>query len=184
MCGRFYILMEEDENAMRIIPPSQPVEVLTRDGWQVMHWGFPGFDGRSIINARAETVMVKRTFAASFATRRCLVPGSGFFEWQRNDSGRKKDCFRLYRKDGQRLMMAGIYDEHGRFVIITQPPNEVVAPLHDRMPVIMATPELQELWLHEDNMAELLLSMQPDVPLKAERYEQNDPWRDQRRKKA
>lgn len=184
MCGRYYILMEEDENAIRMISPGDSVEVLTRDGWQVMKWGMPGFEGKLLINARSETVGVKRTFAKAFATRRCLVPGCGFFEWQRQDGVKSKNRFRLYRKDGQRLMMAGIFDEQGRFVILTQPPNEVVAPLHDRMPVIMATPEMQELWLHEDGMAELLLSMQPDVPLRAERDESNDPWREQRKRKA
>lgn len=185
MCGRFFILMEGDDAAGREVMPGHDVQVLTADGWRVMQWGFPGFDGRRLINARAETVGVKPTFRAAFAQRRCLVPGSGFFEWQRQDGKRTKNKFRLYRTDGQMIMMAGIYNERGQFVIITQPPNEVVAPIHDRMPVIMATPELQTLWLHEDGMAEMLLTMQPDVPLRAqaERPPQ-DPWEALRRRKA
>lgn len=175
MCGRFYVLLdgEEDEGQAKEFCPTDEYEVLTKNGWERMRWGFPRAEGGVHINARAETVAVKPTFRRAFEMRRCLVRSSGFYEWQRVEGKKSKDRYRLFREDGEALMMAGIYNEQREFVIITQPPNETVAPLHDRMPVLMPTAEMQTLWLHEDDMAPLLLSMQPDASLRA--WHEADP---------
>lgn len=168
MCGRFFTLSGE-ENVERVVFPTNEVEVLMRYGWRAMAWGFPKPVGSGVlINARAETVMEKPTFRDAFAQRRCLVPADGYFEWQRRDGRKTKARFRLKRADGARLMMAGLYNEQGRFVILTQPPNSTVAPLHDRMPVILTAPELQTLWLQEDGLAALVLQTLPDVALSLE----------------
>lgn len=181
MCGRFYVLMEVDGAEEREVFPTDEVRVLTREGWQWMSWGFPKFTGSGvIINARSETVAEKPMFSGSFATQRCLVPSAGFFEWQHEDGKKKtKERYRVYRKDGKPLMMAGIYNEQGQFVILTRQPNAVVAPLHDRMPVAFASAEMQDLWLHEDGLAELLLRMQPDEPTAARADDvKMRPWRE------
>lgn len=177
MCGRFYILVEEEgETIAREIFPTQEVEVLTCNGWRHMQWGFPQFTGKGvIINARAETVAVKPMFSRSFATRRCLVRAQGFFEWQHQEGKKTKGKYKIDRMDSEKMMMAGIYNEQGQFVIITQTPNETVAPLHDRMPVVIPTPEMQALWLHEDSLAEPLLSMYPDVAMCADREPAPEP---------
>lgn len=175
MCGRFYILVEtEDGMQTQMIFPTQEAKVLTRDGWCVMRWGFPKPEGGVYINARAETVAVKPTFRSSFAARRCLVPAQGFYEWQRISGKKTKDRYKISARDDEKIMMAGIFNEQGCFVIITQPPNEVVAPLHDRMPVVFPTEELQRLWLHEDGLAESLLEIRPDTPMRAE-HDQDEP---------
>lgn len=167
MCGRFYILMEEDGDAERIVFPGDEVDVLTADGWRTLTWGFPSYDGKLLINARAETAAIKPTFKGAMKSRRCLIPAKGFFEWQREDGRKTKKRYRIFGKNGDVLMMAGLYNEAGKFVILTEPPNDVVAPIHDRMPVVMPNHEMQELWLHEDSLAEVLLDMRPDVPMKA-----------------
>lgn len=170
MCGRFYILAEEaGETVVQEIFPTQEVEVLTRYGRRRMRWGIPQIIGKGVmINARAETVAVKPMYSRSFATNRCLVPAQGFYEWLHQEDKKTKDKYRLDRADGEKMMMAGIYNEQGQFVIITQPPNETVKPLHDRMPVVMPSPEIQELWLHADSLAEPLLTMNLDVAMCAE----------------
>lgn len=168
MCGRFYFLTED--GFKQEIRPTDEISVETMDGWQRMKWGIPHFDGKGVhINARAETVREKPTFARHFEVRRCLVPCDGFFEWRRQEGKRTKDKYAVFREDGERSMMAGIYTEDGRVAVITHPPNAVVAPLHDRMPVILASREVQELWLKADaNMAEMILRTHPDVPQRAE----------------
>lgn len=177
MCGRFYILVEEaGETMVQEIFPTQEVDVLTGDGWRRMRWGFPQFTGKGVmINARAETVAVKPMFSRSFANRRCLIPAQGFYEWQHQEGKKTKDKFRLDRIDGEKMMMAGIYNEQGQCVVITQPANETVAPLHDRMPVVISTPEMQTLWLHENSLAEALLSMHLDVAMCAEKEPTTEP---------
>lgn len=168
MCGRFYMIMDEETGAERMVYPTEEVEVLTKDGWRLMTWGLPDFSGKRHINARAETVAEKPTFRDAFRHRRCLVPASGYLEWRRQHGKKTKDRFRLFREDGEKLMMAGIFTENGEFAVVTQAPNAVVASIHDRMPVIVPTAELQTLWLHNDDMAEIVLSSYPDPPMKAE----------------
>lgn len=108
------------------------------------------------INARAETVASKAAFKDSFARRRCIIPADGFFEWERLDSGGKLPHY-IKSEDGAPLALAGLWaswrDPAGERIttctIITTKPNDLVEPLHDRMPVVL-TREAWEDWLDPD----------------------------------
>lgn len=131
----------------------------------LMTWGYPGFDGKkSIINARGETAAEKRTFADSVANRRCIIPASGFYEWS---ADKKRHLFELPGEDT--VYLAGIYKEFDgqeRCCIITTAPNESVAPVHDRMPLVLKQDQLR-LWLESDDEAlGLLQSVPPELTSK------------------
>jgi putative SOS response-associated peptidase YedK len=108
------------------------------------------------INARVETAAEKPTFRDSFARRRCLIPVDGFYEWERKVKGKLPHY--IYAPDGSPLPLAGLWSswkdpETGERVttctVLTGPPTEVVAPLHDRMPVVI--PRAQwDAWLDPD----------------------------------
>ena len=110
--------------------------------------------GNKMINARAEGVSDKPSFRAAFRSRRCIVPASGFYEWQRQGRGPKQP-YLIQRKDGEPLGFAGLWERwHDRAsgevietcTIITCAPNELLAELHDRMPVIL-DPADYDRWL-------------------------------------
>ena len=121
----------------------------------ILKWGFIGFDkGRLLINARAESVRTKQTFAESFAARRCVLPAAGFYEW---DKKKEKVIFRS--PDRTILYLAGIYRPFGdekRFVILTREPGEEIRFIHDRMPLIMPEQLVNE-WIRPDVKPEELL---------------------------
>ncbi len=108
--------------------------------------------GNRLINARAETLAAKPAFKAAFQRRRCLVPADGFYEWQK--VGRGKQPWFLRLKDGGVFAFAGLWERwsdsaHGAvesFTIITTTPNELLEPIHNRMPVILP-PERYDQWL-------------------------------------
>jgi putative SOS response-associated peptidase YedK len=133
-------------------------------------WGFPGFDkGRLLINARAESVKDRPTFADSFAGRRCALPAAGFYEWDRK---KEKVIFTL--PDRPILYLAGIYRPYGaekRFVVLTREANASMEPVHDRMPLILSGEEVIP-WVNDLVKADDLLTKELPM-LKAERlYEQ------------
>ncbi len=114
--------------------------------------------GHKAVNARAETVATSGAFRESFLRRRCLVPVSGFYEWKKLDAGRnRKQPYYITTSDGVPMMLAGLwsYWKSGpdttleTFTIITTSPNELMATLHDRMPVILAEQDW-DLWLLSD----------------------------------
>ena len=113
----------------------------------LMHWGLPGFDGgREIINARSETAAVKPLFSESLAHRRCVVPTTGFFEWSP-----EKTRYRFNLPDRPEVYLAGIYmpsPDGDRCCILTRPASAVVAPIHDRMPVVLGRDDLAP-WLDD-----------------------------------
>lgn len=137
------------------IAPSQeaPVVVADRDGrrhMRLMRWGLvPCWakdtkDAGKAINARAESLAGRPTFKEPFERRRCLVPADGFYEWR--DAGRAgKIPLRYVMKDGEPFGFAGLWDAWrapgGKrietFSIVTTPPNDLVRPIHDRMPAIL-----------------------------------------------
>ncbi len=145
------------------VAPSQPLLTvrLDRDGereWALLRWGLvpswakdPGI-GNSLINARSETAPEKPSFRAAFKRRRCLVPADGFFEWQRRNKG--KQPYYITLKDGKPFAFAGLWEmwtgpggeELQTCTLLTTEANELVQPLHDRMPVILA-PQDFDLWL-------------------------------------
>ena len=111
--------------------------------------------GASMINARAETIAEKPSFRVAFRQRRGIVPLSGFIEWQRE--GTRKRPFAIYRADRAILSVAGIWDrwvdpagvEVQTFAVITTGANGFMAPIHDRMPVILE-PGDEDSWLSAD----------------------------------
>ena len=133
-------------------------------------WGFPGFDkGKLLINARAESVKDRPTFADSFAGRRCALPAAGFYEW---DKKKEKVIFTL--PDRPILYLAGIfrpYGEEKRFVVLTREANASMEPVHDRMPLILSGEEVLP-WVSDIAAADAILIKELPM-LKAERpYEQ------------
>ena len=123
-----------------------------------MKWGLIPFwakdlsIGNRMINARAETVAENRVFRQAFEKRRCLVIADGFYEWMR--VGKGKLPMRIILKSGEPFGLAGLWETwkspKGESVqsctIITTTPNEVMAPIHNRMPVIL-TREAEGIWL-------------------------------------
>lgn len=145
------------------IAPTQPVPVvLTEDGkprLDVMRWGLVPFWSKDIksmkplINARGETIAQKPAFKNCLIRRRCLIPADGFFEWKRE--GKEKIPMYIYCADMELFAFAGLWEEwkdreSGNVVrscsIITIGANNTVAPVHDRMPVILR-PEDESAWL-------------------------------------
>ena len=106
------------------------------------------------INARAETLAGKPTFRDSYKNRRCLVLADGFYEWRENEKKNDKTPFRFILKGGEPFAFAGLWDNWRKpdgstllsFAIITTEPNELIRPIHNRMPVILHQ-EHEELWL-------------------------------------
>ena len=133
------------------IAPTQPAAAVLIDGGRrvldALRWGLlPAWArDRSIaarlINARAETLERRPVFRDAFARRRCLIPSDGFYEW----SGRDRTPHWIRLRGGRPFAYAGLYErrterdggELRTFTIVTTEPNEVVRPLHDRMPVII-----------------------------------------------
>ncbi|MCX7636159.1 MAG: SOS response-associated peptidase [Syntrophales bacterium] len=109
------------------------------------------------INARAETLASKVSFRDAFRSRRCLIIADGFYEWQKVEGKRKQPWF-FYLRSGEPFAFAGLYESwkppQGESVntctIITTQANEIVAPVHDRMPVILP-PDVYDSWLDPAN---------------------------------
>jgi putative SOS response-associated peptidase YedK len=113
--------------------------------------------GVKLINARSETVAEKPAFRAAFHHRRCLVLADGFYEWKRENGQKQPFYFRL--SDGQPFAFAGLWErwrspqhnsdgeEIRSCTILTTTANELVQPIHERMPVILA-PQDYDLWLN------------------------------------
>jgi putative SOS response-associated peptidase YedK len=124
-------------------PIVRPTEAGGRELVQ-MRWGPPQGQGRGpLINARAETVARLPLFKDSFLSRRCLVPADGFYEW-RTENGTKQP-FRIGFRGGAPFAFAGVWCDEG-FTIVTTDANAKLAPIHHRMPVILAA-EDHAAWL-------------------------------------
>lgn len=122
-------------------------------------WGFPGFDKRGLIyNARSETALEKKMFSSSVMQRRCVIPAAKFYEW---DKSKNKVAF--LRKDAPVMYLAGFYDFRdggNRFVILTTAANASMAPIHDRMPLILEAGQLEE-WVEDLPSAKAILRSVP-----------------------
>jgi putative SOS response-associated peptidase YedK len=145
------------------VRPTQQVFVLQADHvLSLMKWGLvPAWAkdpsvGSKMINARAEGIESKPSFKKPLRSQRCIIPASAFFEWKGTPGAKAK--YRIARKDGDLFGFAGLYDtwrdpnsgsELTTCTIITTQPNELVAPIHNRMPVILL-PEDEDHWLDLD----------------------------------
>ena len=145
-----------------------PVVRIDQDGRRsldLLRWGLIPYwakdksIGARCINAMSETVATKSAFHDAFRRRRCLVPADFFYEWQKTPAG--KQPYAVGLADGLPMAFAGLWErwndpEAGdavhTFTIITGPPNELVAPIHNRMPVILPR-ETWPRWLGEDEVA-------------------------------
>ncbi len=190
MCGRYTLHASPERLAERFdvavsdmfeprynCSPGQELPVITSDDpdhLQRFTWGLtPSWadEKQGLINARAETVREKRSFADAYESRRCLVPADGFYEWA--DLGDGKEPYRVAFEDDRPFAMAGLWerwepptqqlglDSFGggdaaadpepleTFTVITTEPNDLVSELHHRMAVVLAPGE-EAQWLHGD----------------------------------
>jgi putative SOS response-associated peptidase YedK len=173
------------------VAPTQEVPAIlqrsARRELRSMRWGFaPGWltprPGRPpSINARAETLVQQPLFQRAFREHRCLIPANGFYEWQPIPGQKRKQPLYFHLNGGGLFAFAGLYavrrdpdDPQGWLsscAIVTTAPNELMAPVHDRMPVILH-PDDEALWLDRsvDDPARLLPLLQPYESAAMEAY--------------
>lgn len=176
MCGRFSLTQDIAEFLRELglsvppelahprqynIAPSQPVLGVVADPvprLMVMEWGFlpawakPESDTKPVINARGETVAEKPFFRGAFRSARCALLADGFYEWKR--TGTQKQPYRITLQGGNIFAMAGLWSarmvadgsEQITCAVVTTGPNELMRPIHDRMPVILNPTDLA-VWL-------------------------------------
>ena len=133
-------------------------------------WGYPGMNKKGvIINARAETVQEKRMFRAGIERGRIVIPAVHFYEWNP-----QKTKYTFHREDKTLLYLAGIadvFDQEQRFVILTTQANVSMEKVHDRMPLILETDQIQD-WLLDDKAADSILKQTSVMLDKYTEYEQ------------
>lgn len=172
MCGRYTLFTEEDNQQIKQILEhlkDHPLRTQMKTGEiyptnlapiitnmrekeiDIFKWGF---ESKSlIINARAETIFEKQSFKGPIKNGRCLIPATGFYEWDKN-----KNKYHYTLKENMSLYMAGIYrDNH--FVIITTIANQSLEKAHERMPVIINEKHKEE-WLFDDRATMALLNQE------------------------
>ena len=194
MCGRFVLIsdLKNIRNNFNIrniscqyqpswnIAPNQLIPAIINHNGEnqlvCFRWGLipswskdPSIAGK-LINARAETVDKKPSFRDAFKKRRCLIVADGFYEWKKE--GKRKEPLYYYLKSGRPFGFAGLYEtwispdkkEMNTCVIITTGANELIAPVHDRMPVIVSV-EQEQTWLgNEIEDKAMLLSVLNPYP--------------------
>lgn len=179
MCGRFNLLVAPAQlqqhfqlNRLRDyeprynIAPGQKILSIVQleDGsykavylwWGLVpSWAKERNIGHRLINARAETIAEKPSFRAAFQKRRCLIAATGFYEWRQTDHG--KQAYHIARPNRSLFALAGLWEhwEQGgetiySCTIITTGANELIQPIHQRMPVILATDQYRT-WLNPDS---------------------------------
>jgi len=189
MCGRFSIAKERDEIEDRFeihidpamftknynAAPSQILPIITNEEQEqasfhkwglIPHWAKDETIGNKLINARGETIAEKPSFRDAAEKRRCLVITDGFYEWQR--SGGEKQPYRITLADESLFTFAGLWEswkaEDGRevrtFTIITTEPNELMKPIHNRMPV-MLTPDNERVWISDESLEDVMHLLKP-----------------------
>jgi len=177
MCGRYSLIFIDDlgkrfrvfiptlgirshfniapSQTMPVIVQRENVEMVMMQWGLIPHWVNDPKKSMHPINAKAETLSEKPMFCGLLKNKRCLVPASGFYEWKKD--GKRKIPYYIHLKDNSLFAFAGLYDAwfdvcnmaHLTYTIITTDANELVAPLHDRMPVILKR-EDEIRWLAGD----------------------------------
>lgn len=189
MCGRFtltadmsalqenfpFVDMPPEMQPRFNIAPTQPVAVVPNDGrnrldyfvWGLIpSWAKDPSIGNRLINARAETLLEKPSFRNAFRRRRCLVLADGFYEWKQGERGKTPMYIRL--DSGKPFAFAGLWESWNApdgsnvlsCTIITTEPNDLMATIHNRMPVILPA-QAYSAWLEAgetrtDKLVELL----------------------------
>ncbi len=155
-------------------PTSSNPVMLLREGRRVvelMRWGLIPYwakDPKAVansFNARSEDAYFRPMFRGPFRSRRCVVPASAFYEWTHVPGEQRKMKYRIRRADGDLCALAGLFDvwrggdqEIRSYTILTTSPNEMMAALHDRMPVILGEEEWDE-WLAPGTSIDTLRAM-------------------------
>lgn len=189
MCGRYNFTVEESEEMQEIIDnlnakakspfqgkslktgeifPTDLAPILIGEDNKISSvassWGFPKFDNKGvIINARSETAFEKKTFRNSVLNRRCIIPSTGFYEW---DSNKQKFIFNILGSNA--LYMAGLYAYYGaemRFVILTTDANESIKEVHTRMPLVIPKEEISR-WIMDYSASNDFLQRVPPMLVK------------------
>jgi len=190
MCGRYtytaefdpvQVILPEDSKAVNLRPryniaPSQYCPIIPQrdpDHIYFYRWGLIPFWARDMsmgykmINARAETLTEKNSFKGPLQHSRCLVLGDSFYEWKKLNG--QKQPYRIMLESGKPFYFAGLTEKwknpEGKeiysFSIITTEPNETVAPLHNRMPVILK-PEDVDVWMNPgSDIPDVLNTLKP-----------------------
>ena len=177
MCGRFTLAIDPQELAQAFdlaeapdefpprynIAPSQPIAAILKHPddperhFHLLKWGLiPSWSkdpsiGNRMINARGETVSEKPSFRAAFKRRRCLIPATGFYEWQKHQGG--KQPFYICLQNQQPFAFAGLWEtwqDISTATIITTSANQQLEPIHNRMPVILNS-EDYDTWLDPES---------------------------------
>lgn len=162
--SHYNVVLPEGFEPNNNVSPTQDIPIIIKSEQALSavfaRWGLiPSWSkdkaiGYKMINARAETIDEKPSFKTSFKSRRCLIPANGFYEWKTLDSG-KKIPFLFKLKTGEMFSFAGLWSDWVDPVlkavittctIITTEPNQLVASVHDRMPV-MLTHDDEKCWL-------------------------------------
>jgi putative SOS response-associated peptidase YedK len=169
------------------IAPTQPIAVIPNDGrnavdffvWGLIpSWAKDPTIGNNLINARAETLAEKPSFRTAYKRRRCLILADGFFEWHKIPKQRGKIPHYITLTDHQPFAFAGLWEqwfspdgsEIKSATIITTEPNELIAQLHDRMPVILHPTDYAR-WLEPGERApEALQSLLAPYPATAMQF--------------
>ena len=167
---------------MQVADGSEPVDLHPSDMADVlygfdrklhagqMRWGFPAAQsGGLMINARCESALQKPMFSESVMRRRCVIPAAGFYECDRD-----KNKVTFFRKQEACIYLAGFYnlfDGEQRFIILTTEANEIMSPVHDRMPLILPASEVGG-WIHEPDKTKEYLSRRSPLLSRTQEYEQ------------
>ena len=172
MCGRYTLYTDEQaEDIRQIVEIAQrqvqgqlrlgevfpsdraPILVANQDKVVVRTaiWGFPGFQGKGLlINARSETAEERPMFQEPLLTSRCVVPTTGFYEWNT-----AKEKFLFQYADSTVVYLAGlweIFEGQRRYTILTTSPNQAVRAVHNRMPVLLSKEQVRP-WLMDTSAA-------------------------------
>jgi putative SOS response-associated peptidase YedK len=149
--ARYNIVPGQPVAALRAVPETSAREVVALRWGLVPSWTKDPAIGNKMINARAETLAEKPSFRTAFRRRRCLVPADGFYEWQKTKG--TKQPFHIARADGAPFAFAGLWERWEgdgtaleSCTIVTTEANECLAPIHQRMPVILKRSDYA-LWL-------------------------------------
>jgi putative SOS response-associated peptidase YedK len=148
---RYNVAPTQSVPVVRTVPGGQGRELVSLRWGLIPSWAQDPSIGNRLINARADTASIKPSFRSAFKQRRCLVLADGFYEWQKQ--GSKKQPYYFQLRTGGPFAFAGLWEhwQGGEEIIesctlLTTEANDVVRPVHDRMPVILA-PDAYEQWL-------------------------------------
>lgn len=178
MCGRYLVQSNSDiEEINEIINdvqkkmdsmhqltldeiyPTNTAPVIINDSGRKflpMKWGFSKWDNKGVIfNARSETAEEKKTFSSAIKQTRCVIPSTGFYEWDKKGGSKEKYLFT--EETSPVLYMAGIYStfqdgetKFNAFTILTTAANEYMEDIHNRMPVILRSGEIDEYLTNDE----------------------------------